>query len=280
MPLDIAVIAQCLRHLEYPVQGLWQNQSSGQSLARLDSGYRFFDSASQLLFRTQRMAPYEESMLTGRSTGAIQFPGYSPQPGDTVSVTLNSAAIAGGTLTVSVTVPTVPAGQSPWTNLTLTSNMAQALTLNAAFLAAGFQAVAPYGAGPFSNQTVANPVVSIIAPPCQTFTLSSTYTGTSPAVVTATGAPQDPYIAFTGSNGTVNKIYGFLPILGYMQGAYGGETATLSASEANEVTLNSNRLEDRMAQYHQYQEWFAQFLGCPINPQATRGRGCNSVSFC
>jgi hypothetical protein len=226
------------------------------------------------------MAPYEESMLIGRSVGAIQFPGYSPQVGDSVTVTINSTAIVGGTLSVTVVVPQVPAGQTPWTNLTLTANMAQSLLLTPAFLAAGFNAVAPYGAGPFANQTVANPVVSIIAPKCQSFTMSSTYTGTSPAVVTATGQPEDPYIDWTSNTGQVVVLYGFIPILGKLQGAYGGETATLSASIANEVTLDSNRLENRLGQYYQYQQWMAEFLGCPVNPDKVKGRGCNQVNFC
>jgi len=196
MPLDKPTISNTLRHMEYDILGLWQNNPSGQSLAYGGAGYRYFDSYGQLLYRLDQMAPDEESRLTGRCYGAIGFMGPNPATGATVTVTVTSAALP-APITVTITVnPKAPTGR-PWTNLNTAAAVAQALTLTPTFLASGFTTIADYGSGPFSNQKVPIPICSIIAPPCKTFTLSVSFTGfVAPQIITD-GKPLGPFMSAT-----------------------------------------------------------------------------------
>lgn len=265
-----------IRHLGYPVVGLWMVAPGGQSMAYGGAGFRYFGAFGSLLYRLNQLKPDEESRITGRAYGAVGFTGVNPTPGDTVSVTLSGGGLA-SPVTVSVTVPQNIPGQSPYTQNNLVASLAQALTLVPQVMGAGFTVLAPYGSGPFTQQSVAVPIVALIGPPCMSFSLTASYAGNTVPQIMANGQLLPPFISFR-SMGQNNKIYGYLPILDYLDGAYGGATIDLSASIANNVTLRHDELEQREAQYQRYRRSLSEFMGVPINPDAIN-RGGNEICF-
>ncbi len=103
-----------------------------------------------------------------------------------------------------------------------------------------------------------------------------TFTGTTAPYVTQVAVPVAPFITFVGVTGPTT-IYGLIPILNTMEGAYGGEMVTLSASEANGTKLRHNVLDKRIEQIEYYRRELSDFLGIAINRPASGG--CGSVSF-
>lgn len=267
MPVSQDVISDVLRHLGYPVHGLYQNAPAGGALAFGDIGFRFFGAPGSLLYRLNQLSPVEEAKITGQATGAVFFTGLNPRTGDSMTITLNASNLL-APIVVTVIVPATGLGQRPWSLAQVAAQIAQAFTLQPAFIAAGFYAIADYGVGPFSNAQVPVPVCSINAQVgVTTFTLTVTYTGTTVPQTYTTNCPPSPFIAFK-SAGTLNKIYGYIPILNYLEGAYGGATIDLSLSRSNEVFLRMDELDVRDEQYNKYVDKFSYFIGIPRNPDA------------
>ena len=273
MPLTEDCKLDVLRHLDYEFIGLYQVAQSGGTLALGNAGMRYTGTMGSLLYKLNYMRPVEEAKLTGVATGAIQFSGSQPVPGSTVTITLTADTLDDP---ISVTVTVLPAWANPGGLLQLSYAIANAFMLTPAFQAAGFWALADYGAGPFTQQKVATPIVSINAPATvSAFELTATYTGsTSPQIVNMP-RPVAPYISFRTVADTV-QIYGFIPILNYLEGAYGGATANLSGAKANETVLRSDELEQRDQQYRMYIRKMANYLGVPSNFQPAAGYNCGA----
>lgn len=252
-----------IRHLGYPVVGLWMVAPGGQNMAYGGAGFRYFGAFGSLLYRLNQLKPDEEARITGRAYGAVGFTGFNPTPLDVVTLTVTGGGLV-TPVTVSVTVPQNVPGQAPYTGNNLVSALSQALLLNPAIPGAGFTVVAPYGTGPFSQQSVAVPIVALLGPPCLSYSLTVGYSGNTVPQIMANGQLIPPFISFR-SMGQNNKIYGFLPILDYLEGAYGGATIDLSASIANNVTLRHDELEQREIQYDWYKLRLSEFMGVPIN---------------
>lgn len=255
--------ASVVRHLGYPVQGLNQNAPAGGSLAYGNAGYRFFESYGPLLYRLTQLAPNEESRLTGAAYGAVGFTGLDPVPGDQVSITISGGNIP-GTLTKSVTVPSFAPGLPPWSLLTVSANLASQFASDPAFNSAGFIAIADYGAGPYTQAARPNPMVSFRSPMgVNNFALSVGSTGLTSGQIVAPPNPLSPFISFrrTGQN---NCIFGFLPILDYLEGAYGGATIDLGIMQANNVTMRMDELEQRDNLYEKYRQKLSAWLKIPL----------------
>ncbi len=270
MALSKQDISNTARHLKYDIIGLNMNQQGGASMAYGGAGYRYFGFYGTLLFRLQQMAPNEEAMLTGRAYGSIAFNGFTyPAVGDSIQV-----AIVGGLITnpivATVIVPQVAAGQSPWSLMNLAGALAQAFAIQPAFQAAGFAAIADYGSSPFSDTKILVPICSLIAPANTSFQISATFTGSTPPQIIANGTLLPPYLALSGPYGTA-KVFGFLPILDYLESAMGGATQNLSLSRAEDAYFRNDEVDAREDLYEKYIDKLANFLGVPRNPQRKGG---------
>jgi hypothetical protein len=280
MPLTEPVKTDVIRHMGFPVLGLYQLGAAGGALAYGNMGYRFFGASGQLLYRLNLLRPLEEASITGLATGSISFTGQGPNVGDSFTVTL-AGAFTGSPISVTITVPQAA---TPWTLNTVASHLAAAFSSQPAFTAAGFFAVADYGASPFSQSQTTLPVCSILGPTgLNSFTLTvSALTGTTVPQIALAGQPVSPFISFR-QLGVINTVYGFVPILNFLDAAYGGATTNLAVATANNTTLRQDELEQREEQYQRYRRMLAQFLGIPLanpgdNPAlGAGGGGCNLV---
>lgn len=277
MALQKQDVSNVLRHLKYDVMGLYTQGVAGAQLAYGGAGYRYFGVYGSLLYRLNQLAPDEEARIVGRAYGAVGFTGPGqPTPGDIVGVTITGGGLA-SPVSVSVTVPSPTPTQPLWTYLNVAASIAQALLLVPALTAGGFNVCADYGSGIWSNQVVPLPIVSVIAPATQTsFTFTATYTGSTVPQVYMAGIKIPPYLSFR-SAGQLYQVWGYLPIMDYLEGGYLGATNNLSMSQADNVILRMDELDQRQDQREQYRQEFAQFLGIPINPDRNRGSGGCSV---
>ncbi len=269
-------IGNTARHLGYDIIGLWQNAPGGASMAYGGAGYRYFDDYGSLLYRLNQMRPEEECRLTGRAYGAVAFTGLNPQPGDTVTVTLTGGGLLAPCVAV-VTVPTPTNGRAPWSLLNVAGALTQAFMIQGTFQAAGFFSAADYGSGPYSQQSVGVPISSFIAAPNQQFSLTATFNGTTVPQIIASGKLLPPFLSFR-QVGNVNVVWGYLPIMDYLEGAYGGSSANMAISRAEEVVFRTTEAEDRMDQYNVYQQKLSDFLGIAINPKKRRSGGGGFVT--
>lgn len=246
-----------IRHLGYPITGLPQTSVNGGSLAYGNAGYVANNAYGELFYRLDRMSPGQESALTGRCYGAITFSGLRPNAGDVVQATITSSVLPGGSLSAQATMG------SGWSLQQAAEAIATAFAAQPAFNAAGFHTCADYGIGPMSLRVVPQPIASFIAPPNVTLVLTAIGSGTTWPQVTAPGINVPPYLPLRFA-GTINKLWGYLPILDYMEGAYGSSVQNQALLKAEETEFRANELEKRDEQYQIYRQKLSNFLGVPL----------------
>jgi len=281
MAISDADLSNCIRHLGYDVQGLWQAGVNGGSLAYNNAGYRYFRFFGALLRRVQQLRPDEESRLTGRAYGSVGFTGFNPTPGDVVNVTVVLNTTGAIPITATVTCPAGGPNGSPFTLLNLCGQLSQNLLLQPAFQAAGLNAIATYGSGPYSDVQVPLPLLAIWQNVGQSgFTITTSYTGQTVPQVVNQGQLLSPLLAFKQAGGLVN-VWGYLPVMDYLESAWLGETALLSVAGDNGVLLRSGEaLQDRMEMRRTYRQELAAFLGVPANRDNPGIQGsCVNVSY-
>ena len=277
MPLTIQDKVNIRRHLGYPVAGLLRISPAGGTIASAGNAYRFFESYGQLEYRMNQLAPSEEATLTGKAYGAIGFNNSNTPivPSTVISVTLNSTAFGGANpITHNYTV------QASDTLLTICGEISNLFALDTNFTGAGFYAINDYGSGPWSEQIVPFPIASFIGPDNTTsFTIAVSGGGNTQPQVVANGQLQPPVITI---NTTIPPliIYGYLPILDYLEGAYGAVTSDLSTHKSREWTRNPHELAEQRQIYNQWRYRLAAYLGLSIdrnNHAYNKSFGCNRL---
>lgn len=261
MPLTDAQKAQVRRHLKYDVIGLFQQSPGGGTLGNAAAGYRFFTAYGRLEWRLNNLQPSEEAILLGIAVGGVAMVGPQPNVGDTVSVTISSGILsAPQTLT---TPPFALTGSDG--RLVLCQSIAALVAGSSVLRAAGFVSYTPYGTGPFAANAVPVPEVGFSCP--STFTLSASGTGVIIPQVTSQGVLVQPTASLDGGATT---LYGYLNILGGLEGAYAGASDNLDTARADVWTARGNELGLRMSLYETWVGMMSDFLGVPVNPQRRR----------
>lgn len=255
---------QVRRHLGYPVMGLYQVSPAGGTLGQAAAGYRFFQSFSFLEYKMNNLMPSEEASLLGYAVGSVALIGPQPNPDDTLFVT-----VSGGGLSSPVTVETIAPVSPPLNQdmrLVMCNGIAGALAQNAALAALGFRSYTPFGTGPYSQQAIPIPEVSIAAP--AEFTLSVQINAGSPLApqVGSNGQFQPPYAALDG----VTTIYGYMPILNGLEAAHAGASQDLDTSRADVWYARSDEVAQRTGLYRMWQMRLSDYLGVRINPWQPR----------
>lgn len=254
--LTFAQKSNVRRHLGYPVAGLLQVSPAGGTVASAFAGYRFFQAYGRLEWKMNNLNPDEEARLTGNAYGAIALIGPQPNAGDTVSITLSGGLIA-SPQTLTATAQAVGTGQDarPY----LVSALAAAAGANKTLTEVGIFSVSPFGTGPFNQNAIPLPEVAFEAP--FGFTLSNpTGSGVLVPVITATGAFLTPSTSLDG----INTLWGYLPILDGLEGAYASASQNLDTAQAGPWKARQAELTHRLSLYRNWQVRLSQFLEIPL----------------
>lgn len=274
MPLTEADKVSVRRYLDYSMIGLWRQSNGGSgSLAPFNTGFRMFNSYGNLEYKLSNMLPEEEATLTGRIYGSIGFNQPNPSQytipvdsGSTITVSIASTAFSASPVVLNYTVVEGD------TFLTICGSLALLAASNGVFSSAGFYAMNGYGAGPLGfpnnpSQLVTQPIVSFVAPtPFTPFTLTVSGTGQTIPQIFNQGNPLPPTLT---SNLTYppTKVYGYLPILYYLEDQMVGATSdNLSVFKANDAVLRLTEMKDRKILFKNYCLRLATFLGILKNP--------------
>ncbi len=273
MALTLTDKSDIRRHLRYPPAGLYRVSVAGGTLAGATSvGYRYLDVYGMLEWRMNNLDANEEARITGRAYGSLAFQGPPPNVGDTLTLTFAGGGLAAATsITLTVTqdmLVTPNVMSSLYFNANIGLNFCSALAglvaQSQALTAAGFLAVAPFGTGPFSQTAI--PIPQIEFTNVQPFTLSIAFTGLMSAIITSNGALLGPSI----QPGTTNPVWGYLPILNFLENAYGSASQDLSIKQADVFFARPTELSERLSLYQIWSQRLGEFIDIPLN---TRRRG-------
>jgi len=276
MALTIAEKSSCRRHLKYPVVGNYSISPAGAAFAQGSIGYRFFQAYGALEYRLNNMNPDEEARIVGAPYGAVALIGPQPNQGDTVSVTLSGGAIASPQTVIVTAGPPIPNTDM---RLPLILAIAAGINGNPVLQTAKIYALAPYGTGPFANNAVPIPEVGIRAAAgvANQFTVATSFTGACPPTITATGTLLPPTTSLDGGNTT---LYGYLPILDALEGAYWSTSDNLDTAKADVWTSRSNEAGQRRSLYENTVALLSDFIGievCTFSRQKPKRSG--AISF-
>lgn len=253
MALTFSDKSDIRRHLKYPLAGSLRDSAAGMTVAMGSAGYRFFQAYGFLEYRMNNLMPDEEARTLGQAYGAVGFYGPGGNVGDTVTLTISG----GGLLTpVVLTVTLTP---TVLTNLQVSAAVAQIAAQNVSLQSNSFRVDAPYGAGPFSQNAVAIPQVAIVNYSTP-FTLSLTTTGALAAQILTNGSFLSPSLVTESQT-----VFGYLPILNFLESAWGGATQNLDTSKAAVWTWNAREIRDRKRLYEQWVLHFSRFIDIPVN---------------
>lgn len=277
MPLSMAQMSDVTRHLRYPVIGMMTINPSGQSLATATAvSYRYTQAYGMLLWRLNNLSPNEECRITGQAYGSILFTGPVPNVGDTSIITISGGGLSAPVqLTLTATQELINAGLpvgatqrdlvSQYFNanigLGLAAQVAYLVATNPALTQAGFVARAPYGTGPYRQQAIPVPEVDIQNP--QAFTMTVQNNGRMSAQVQDNGALLSP-MATPATQAT--PIYGYLPILNFLETQYANSTDILLIDRADVFVARKTVLAENMSLYQTWAQRLAEFMGIPLNP--------------
>lgn len=269
MPLSVAQKSQIRRHLGYENIGFSSAFGAGGGTLGTNMGHLASSTYGELETKMNSLQPCDESAITGRAYGSVQFLGLEPEVGDQVNLTFSN----------------VPGITSPFedpvvVNFTVTENeagsmgklamaMARAVSNKSELAILGFRALAPYGPG----STVLNPMAEFSVTSAVVFLLSATSTGSVSAVVQDDGSELPEPSAQVGKVAGVPKILnGYLPLLNYLYGAIATATTRQGTVKADVFTARQDEVEARTELYEFYRRDFATFLGVPVNTRAKGGR--------
>ena len=257
MALIMADRIRVIRHLEYPVEGLYTLSPGGMTLATATNGWRYFENYGFLEYRMNNLMPAEEAIVTGRAMAAIALSGLQPNPGDTISVTLSGGNIVSPqTLDVTYTPAAGTDGR-----LILCAALANACNQNTVLQAGGVAGVAPYGTGAYAMNAVAIPEVAFSSP--VSINISATGTGNVAPTISATGGQQGPSTQLQPNV----TIWGYLNILDGLEGAMYGSSQNLDTNAAGPWKARVQEIAHRKALYRTTQGKLSNLLAIPLNPK-------------
>ena len=262
MPLTLTQQSDIRRHLGLAVGGLWRTSPAAGTLAVGAAGYRWNQAYGLNEWRMNNLMPDEECRLTGSYLGGVALLGPlttnanapNPAAGDVVSVVF-TGAFTGSPHTISATAVT---GDSM---INLSARLAQACNVDTVMQAAGFIGLAPYGTGPFAqNYVQGNPNGNLALPIPQIafvnagipFTMTTTATGLEGPTVTNQGVQLPPYAPVDWTVIPTGTLYGFLPILNALEGAWAGSSQNQDTSKAD---VWIGRMDEQEQRRKLYRDW-------------------------
>ena len=271
MPITLANKSNIRRHLKFPIVGQLTVSAAGGAFAQGFVGYRFFQTYGALEYRLNNMAADEEARLLGLAYAAAAIIGPQPVAGNTVSITLSGGPISSPqtlTATAGIQVPGVD-GRLP-----LIMALAAACANNPVLQSAGILALAPYGTGPLAQNAIPVPEIGFTC--SQPFSIAVAGVGVNVPSITATGGFLTPSASLDGG---VTTLWGYLPILDGLEGAYAGTSDNLDTSRADVWYGMANELGKRTSLYETWTRKMSDFLGVPVWKSASDPARTGAVRY-
>jgi hypothetical protein len=214
------------------------------------------------------LPPTTEAMITGSAYAGVGLVGAGPEPGDQIVIN-----ISGGPLSQVQQISATAAEGD--TNTSLAIKLGVLGAQNPALQAAGIQVLAPYGINDFVNgAAVSQPLAEItVTCPQNTFNLSVQSFGSTGAVITSSPSMPSPQGTVGSSAGQPIILYGYIPILNYLEGAWMGTTQNLDTRQADVWKANPAELKQRKLLYEDWKWQLADRLMVPVNPNSVRRMG-------
>jgi hypothetical protein len=154
----------------------------------------------------------------------------------------------------------------------------QTLTLlNASLVSAGISARAPYGTGPLPSTGIPMATVSWVGTTIPFQVAITSQSGGIAAGVVASGSLLAPSLQYT-QQGVTTTIFGYVPILDFIEGLQGGSVVNMDTNKADVWTARLSEFEQKTAAYYWWCQHMADFLGPELWTQspaflARRGGG-------
>jgi hypothetical protein len=240
------------RHLDYPVAGLLKSSPAGGSLASPFAGYRFFQTYGRLEWKLNNLNADEEARLLGVAYGAVTLIGPNPNVGDSISITLQGGSIS----SPQTLVATTSSGDS---SVTLAQRLVVAAVGNTVLQAAQLLVLTPFGTGPFNQNELPLAEVAFEAP--AKFQITSP---TGSGMLVPQVVNQGDFLAPTTSIDGVTQLWGFLPILDGLEGAWASASQNLDTQRAGPWYGRRNEIGQRLALYRNWQIRLSRFLEIPL----------------
>ncbi len=240
--------------------------------------YRFTQAYGFLEWRMNTLMPDEESRITGKAYSSLIFIGPEPNVGDTAQVTFSGGGLSSPlTLTLTATqelldvAQPTSADQAAWATrlfnanigLGLASQMAALIAKSPEMVLAGFVAIAPYGTGPYSQLTIPVPEVGITND--TPFTMTVANSGQMAVQVESGGDYLNPSISPAAM---ASPVYGYVPILNYLETQYGNSIDILQIDTADVFKARKTVLAETFSLYQTWVQRLAEFMLVPVNPEA------------
>lgn len=244
-------IGDVLRHLGYPALAV--NRSGQGSIGQVRN-YMLNTSLYAPQDRLAELDAGDEAKLTGACVGVVTLTGQDPAVGNTVAVSVGGSQDFSGTQTLSVTAI---AGMSKFD---IAASLVSQLTANQTLVAAGF---IPGGA--FQGEAVLNPDQnpSFILRAPDPFTLTTTGSGLTTAFVSLQGVHVYPYAPVSKNpDGSQNVIYGYIPLLNYLESCIAGVTLNADVAKAGSY-VRGRELKERKELQEIWKNKLSNFLGVP-----------------
>ncbi len=277
MPLSLEQKANVRRHLEFGLAGLPVYSPASGSMGVGNDSYRFLEVSGQMEYRLNRLDANEEARLTGSCYGAWAIAGPAMVAGNVFTVGM---VLASGGSVVPVSYTSVTGD----TQQTVVAQLAQLVNNNTTLQSLGYYAVSPFGYGSFAGTVGVQtyPATGNPAIPIAQFAVLNTnpfvpsivsVTGNSSLIITATGGHLAPMSTVDPTPPSPVTIYGYLPILDYLEGAQIGSTQNLDTSIADKWTARHDEFEAREQLYKMWCRKMHRYLFGKVSGLGSFGMG-------
>lgn len=249
--LNPVEIGDVIRHLGYPALAVNRSATASPGQVR---NYVINTTLYQLQDRLKELDASDEAKLSGACVGVITLTGQDPSVGNSVSVVISGSSDFVGSQTLTATA------SARNTKFDLASALVSDLVGNQTLVGAGF---IPGGA--FQGESVLNPNQnpSFILRAPDPFTLSATSSGLTTAFASLQGSRVYPYATVSKNpNGSANIIYGYIPMLNYLESAIAGVSGNADVAKAGDY-VRGRELRERKELQEIWKNKLSAFLGVP-----------------
>ena len=252
------------RHLGYPTLQL-SRQSNGMGSLGMASDYMNYQSFVPIDQKLDNLPAEAEARLTGDVYGTIALMGLPPEAGDQIDLDIVCDDLT-PVLNESIQVVAVEGD----TQQSLIQKLAIAVLQNSTLATNKFVAFAADVPSETMGGRAPLAEVAIRAP--LPFTMGLSPTGNIGAAITHEAINLEPTATVGALNGLPLVKYGYLQILGYLEGAHAGATQNLDTIKADVWTGRMDEVAQRKRLYEEWVQNLSGFLGIPCVRKARSGR--------